>query len=419
MKIVLTTLGTAGDVRPFVALARALAGRGHEPCLLAPALYAAQAGAHGVCFSPTPPDVSAASLRARWERVERAGPARQLDLVIREFFLDDAERRYETCLATLRGADVAVCHSLDFAGQQAARTAGIPVASVVFCPGVLPTAVASPLHGRSFGRIANRLLWRTFGLASRPFERGIERRLAALGGPPPRIGLAGTRGAGLTLLAHSPQLATAPPDAPSGCVVTGAWILEEGAAFTADEPLARFLDDGPPDVVVTFGSMGGERGAETARLLVDAAERTGARTVIQRGWGGIDAQSRPGRIVFTGEAPHERLFAGARVIVHHGGAGTSWAACRAGAASVTVPHVQEQRYWGEMLRRLGVAEAPIPRGRLRAAPLARAIVRMLEDARALERAAALAEHLAVERGPETATLAIERWRGGAASPPSW
>ncbi len=52
MKVLILAFGTRGDVQPFVALARELRVRGHDPVLAAPQRFAVLAGEHGVPFSP-------------------------------------------------------------------------------------------------------------------------------------------------------------------------------------------------------------------------------------------------------------------------------------------------------------------------------------------------------------------------------
>ena len=51
MRILLSTYGTRGDVQPFVALARALKGRGHEVALCTPTGFRAMVERHGVPYA--------------------------------------------------------------------------------------------------------------------------------------------------------------------------------------------------------------------------------------------------------------------------------------------------------------------------------------------------------------------------------
>ena len=61
------------------------------------------------------------------------------------------------------------------------------------------------------------------------------------------------------------------------------------------------------------------------------------------------------------------------VVVHHGGAGTTATASRAGVPQVVVSHLNEQYGWGWQTHRLGIGVRPIPRSKLTAARLGAAI----------------------------------------------
>jgi UDP:flavonoid glycosyltransferase YjiC (YdhE family) len=62
-----------------------------------------------------------------------------------------------------------------------------------------------------------------------------------------------------------------------------------------------------------------------------------------------------------------------RAMVHHGGAGTTHAAARAGIPQVIIPHVLDQFYWAHRTHALGVAPRLLPRKHLSAASLAEAL----------------------------------------------
>jgi len=71
--------------------------------------------------------------------------------------------------------------------------------------------------------------------------------------------------------------------------------------------------------------------------------------------------------------PHAQLFRRVALAVHHGGAGTTAAAARAGIPQVVVPHIADQFYWGHQVHARGLGSRAIPRTALTAAKLARAI----------------------------------------------
>jgi UDP:flavonoid glycosyltransferase YjiC (YdhE family) len=182
--------------------------------------------------------------------------------------------------------------------------------------------------------------------------------------------------------------------------VTGAW-LDRSAPSPLPADLDAFLADGAPPIVVTFGSMNGAP-AEPLHEAIRGMLEGGRRVVLQ----GHARLSSP-NLATIGPVDHRALLPRAAVIVHHGGAGTTHAACAAGVPSVVVPHVGDQRYWADRLHRLGVAPAPQLVKELRAARLADATLAAAADPAMRERAQALAERLAEEDGVSSAVSAIE------------
>ena len=144
------------------------------------------------------------------------------------------------------------------------------------------------------------------------------------------------------------------------------------------------------------------------RALLDA----GHRIVLQ---GAAAAASSP-NLVRIGPVDHRALFPRAGLVVHHGGAGTTHAVCAAGVPSVVVPHVGDQRYWADRLRRLGVAPRPLPVRELAGPTLAGSAADALGDQGMRRRAEGLARQMADEDGVASATAAIEALAGRAVSP---
>jgi UDP:flavonoid glycosyltransferase YjiC (YdhE family) len=95
-------------------------------------------------------------------------------------------------------------------------------------------------------------------------------------------------------------------------------------------------------------------------------------------------------------------------VVHHGGAGTTAAALRAGTPAVIVPHTLDQPIWAEFVRALGCAKTVIPFAALDAEKLGRAISETVAEPRYLESARRLGERIRAEEGVKTARELIEQ-----------
>ena len=153
--------------------------------------------------------------------------------------------------------------------------------------------------------------------------------------------------------------------------------------------------------------MGGTRATETTQILIEAVKLSGQRAVIQAGWGNLQLPESPESICFVEYVPHHFLFRHGICVIHHGGAGTTASACRAGVPSIIIPHLADQPYWGRRLYKLGVATRPLYRCDMTAKKLARRIRKTTSSKLMTDKARALGEKISAEDGLNTAIKLIE------------
>jgi UDP:flavonoid glycosyltransferase YjiC (YdhE family) len=110
-----------------------------------------------------------------------------------------------------------------------------------------------------------------------------------------------------------------------------------------------------------------------------------------------------------GHAAHHAIFPRCSAVVHHAGAGTTHAVCRAGKASVPVFFANDQRFWAALLHRMGVAARPVSRGSLKASRLAAAL-RQATRPEVQAAAEAVGRSMASEDGVLTAIQTLDAWK---------
>jgi UDP:flavonoid glycosyltransferase YjiC (YdhE family) len=115
--------------------------------------------------------------------------------------------------------------------------------------------------------------------------------------------------------------------------------------------------------------------AAFTQIVLDGIKKSGQRAVLATGWGAMDGEEGPQdrQTFFLRHAPHDCLFPHMSAAVHHGGAGTTAAAVRAGIPSVIVPFFGDQPFWANRLNRKGVAPPALERKSLSSAALASAL----------------------------------------------
>jgi sterol 3beta-glucosyltransferase len=391
MRMLLLTAGSRGDVEPFAVLARRARDLGHEVTLALP-------DNSGVNID----GIAVRSLGADFNRlvtdqgVSPLAAMRNLGTVVRPTM------RAVIIESARIGLDVApeviLAHPKVLSAPLIAGRVGATLWNVEMVPASIPTR-AFPAPGTIDGSLGalNALTYRAVAGAAAMF-RGEVREAAALLGDPAAVQPRGH------LLPISTHILPRPADWPSSVVMTGAWTDEGGGAGDAD--VVRFLEAGDA-VSVGFGSMVRGDAAARGAAFVRAARERGLRCLVLRGWGGADVppELAGDDVLVVDAAAHAAVFSRVRAAVHHGGAGTTHAAVRAGAPSVVVPFLADQPFWARLLERQGLAAAPLPRRRVTTAPAGIALDEALACA---AHAAEVGAAVAAEDGALRAIEVIER-----------
>jgi vancomycin aglycone glucosyltransferase len=137
-------------------------------------------------------------------------------------------------------------------------------------------------------------------------------------------------------------------------VHTGAWILPDERPLPTE--LGAFLDAGTPPVYVGFGSMRGVA-KDASRVTIEAVRAQGRRVLVGRGWADLALIDDRDDCFAVGEVNQQALFGRVAAVVHHGGAGTTTTATRAGAPQMVVPQWADQPYWASRVADLGIGVA--------------------------------------------------------------
>lgn len=403
MKILIPTVGSRGDVQPFIALAQGLAQAGHHVTLASHPVMRGLIESHGVTFAPIGPDLDlareVAALRYRSRNVV-LGLIREM-----RFGFDLLERSHDDILAECRKADLVVVPTAIAAGKNEAEQLHLPYLSVTLMPWAIPWSdPARPLFKRVTYGLGDQLI----GLITTlPLNRVRKRQ-----GLPP-VGKDGFTSPRLNLVPVSPAVFAPNPHWEPRHRIVGYWFAEAPADWRPPANLLAFLENGTPPLLVSLGAMslGDDDALESASLFVAAIQQAGVRAVIQ-GWeAGIKRLQLPPTIFAAGSLPHSWLLPRCVGVVHHGGFGTTSAGLRAGVPHLVIPSIADQFYWGQRVHELGVGLPFIPRPRLNCEQLAAALEKLSGDINLHDTATALGERIRAEQGVEVAVSLIEETFG--------
>lgn len=195
----------------------------------------------------------------------------------------------------------------------------------------------------------------------------------------------------------SKHLFERPSDWNENWQVTG-YLFDDDPQWSPPQELTDFLAAGEAPVYIGFGSMPDSKPEATTRTIIEAVQKTGKRAVILKGWAGLGSGDLPENIHVLSYAPHSWLFPKMAAVIHHGGAGTTASAFRAGVPQTVVPHNADQPYWGRRVQAMGVGTNPIPRKKLNVKNLSHAIQTLTSNSTMRENARVLGEKIQQEDG---------------------
>lgn len=372
--------GSRGDVQPIVALARGIHAAGHDVTVAASPDAEELVTGHGVAFRGVGVSIGdeiASSSGREWITGSSRNPFRELRNM-RRVYEEHAEALADGLLALAGSADLFVSGILSFDSVESLATHdGARHRIALLCP----------LHPTSDGRAgltarmnqvhpANLTRTRTgtwlLSRASVATGRAVRRRLGMTETGP--RGFRATLASTPSVLGVSPLLVPAPPDWPETVTVTGPWTLD-GQDWAPEAELAAFLAGGAPPLQLGFGSMSVVQPDHIREVATAAARASGVRLLLA----GTDLRGPDGEDVYgVGDLPHSQLFPRVRGVVHHGGAGTTHTALRAGVPQVAVPHIADQPFWGRRIAAEHLGPKPLPLHKLSADRLADRIRALLD-----------------------------------------
>ncbi len=392
-RIVFCTVGSLGDVHPYIAIGKALIARGHAAVIATTDRYRTAVEAEGIGYARLRPD------EAQFGGLESVAaklfdPYRGPAFLIREMVMPHIRAQYEDITAACRNADLLVTHPLTLAGPLVHEKSGLPWASSVLAPASLMSSTDRPLLTADWWARAIRGLgpvpYRLAKAIVRVVVRHWEKPLAALRSD---LGLPGARYPGLLEGQYSPRLnlalfpeliAPLQADWPANTVLTG-FVRYDGRP--ADPALlarlGAFLAGGEPPLVFALGSSVVMLAGDFWDKAIEASQHLERRAILLTG--APLARPLPKDVAAFDYLPYSTVFPAASAIVHQAGIGTLAQALGAGRPQLIVPVAYDQPDNARRAMELGVARS-IPIRKVTAGGIARELAALAEDSSYASRA---------------------------------
>ena len=385
MNIGIQTWGSNGDVRPILALADGLKKAGHDVTLVVSSIdnqcYQSIAEQIDIAYQQVPEHIDFA-MQDFAQRSFRMHPLQWLRALLEEAFFPYEQAVYLAAQKLVADNDIVIGHHFLYPLKLAALRRHKPFFSITLCHAAIPNPSFPPLSLPDLGFTLNKISWKLLDIIFNwALKKPLSRLWLEVGETPPKHAL--------TELLSSQQLNLVAVD-PLFCRSFELWqahnqvcgflnLTEDTQHWQLPATLLEFLDQGSAPVYMTFGSLQQAVPDWSMDLFLEAIHLAGSRAIIQTSSERYPADSQLEQVYFIGRHPHQAVFEQCAVVVHHGGAGTTHAATRAGCPSVVVPFMDEQLFWARQLQALGLAGRPLPVKKVTAVALAKGISTVLNS----------------------------------------
>ncbi|NIR42872.1 MAG: glycosyltransferase family 1 protein [Gemmatimonadetes bacterium] len=360
----LTPVGSAGDVHPFIGIGRELRYRGHEVTLLAGEAFRAAAEDAGLDFVAT---WTAEEFQALTERPGLWHPRRGLELVLGAV----AEGLRSTYAALTRlhrpGRTVLVGHTLSLATRTFTEKHQVPAATLHLAPSLLRSVHLTPAipPGRDISwlphPIRRALFWAVDRWLVDPhIVPELNRWRRELDLPPVRRPFdEWLHAPDLTVGLFPDWFAPPQPDWPPQVRLTGFPLFDAGEDAPLEPRLQEFLAAGQPPLVLTPGSAN-RQASGFFDAGIQAVTSLGRRAIVLTRYPDQLPTPLPDSLLHVDWASLARLLPRCSALLHHGGIGTSARGLAAGIPQLVMPMGFDQPDNAVRLRRLNVGELIAP-----------------------------------------------------------
>jgi len=181
----------------------------------------------------------------------------------------------------------------------------------------------------------------------------------------------------------SPTLFSKPDYWGENLQVLGFHQRSKSTDWRPDEDLTSFLDKHKRNrvLLISFGSMTNPNPAEKTNVIIEILERNGIPAIINTASGGLIKPDRYDAelIHFVPKIPYDWIFPKIYGVIHHGGSGTTHMALKYGCATLIIPHIIDQFVWDKIIANIGAGPRGVKIGNISTKNLEPKILELVND----------------------------------------
>jgi sterol 3beta-glucosyltransferase len=371
MKIILFSIGSRGDIEPFLAVGELLKGEGHQVICSFPEQFRSLADDSGLDFSPLSKDfieliegddaklamggkVSLVKKVGAYIRLYRKSEGVNQELVLQEKELVERERPDRI----IYGAKA--IYPLVWGMIHPGRSIFLsPVPCLTLYTREHPHVGFKGRHGPLFNRFTYILA--NFGLI-RHVVSTMKRAGIRVKGSEIRNELYTRK----MIYLVSSTIFPRPDYWPSNATVLGYHERNSRDDWTPGTELLDFLNTHEKVLFITFGSMTNPEPEQTTSVILESLQKHRIPAIINTASGGLtEPETYDHELIrFVDRIPYHWILPRVYGVVHHGGSGTTQLALKHGCASLVIPHVIDQFMWNTFVDDSGAGPSGVPMRKL-------------------------------------------------------
>lgn len=368
MKIALTTIGSRGDIQPYIALGLELKRNGHSVTILSHPWAKETVNYYGLTHISVGDDIDI-NYSAKQFVENSSNTLKEFKFAL-NFIFDNLRNCHNDFLSGLKNYDLIIGHGI--VGEVEAEILGKPFITISIAPMGLPKEYwkSKNILKELSVFLSDKIMGAVFSKPYMRFRRDI--------GVPHLKNKDKNKYPYLALIPAPLFLQKPNPNWKDSTEITGYFFAETPNDYAPPNDLLNFIKNGEKPILVTFGSMfhSHEQTNHLYRSVCDALMKSKSRAVLIMPDLEEQEVAIPEHIFLAKQIPYSWLLNQVVLVVHHFGFGTTAEALKAGLPSIPMPHIFDQKIRASTIHKLGYAFKPLNINKINGNILSDAIIQV-------------------------------------------
>ncbi len=412
MNITILTLGSRGDVQPYVALGKGLLKRGHSVTICTGKTFQNFIEQHGITFKEAYIDFMEILKTEEGQAIFNGGGNIFKILKYTKEVINPAFRKtFDDFLVATQHSDLIIYHPKAMVAPDLSEYLNIPCVSMPPVPMTYPITEFPSLAvtgSKNYGKFLNKLTYSTIKFSESASIKDInDFRAKSLSLLKRKGGIYSyeVKGKRTPIVYPISRSLFEEVSSWNGYVELPGFFFLDMENTSLDDQTTAFLSQGSAPITISFSSMPMKDPEAFKTMLIQALDQTNNRAIVLTGVSGMTFDGH-NNILALEKAPHRLIFKESKGIVHHGGVGTMAEALLSGRPQVIMPFNVDQPFWAHQLYSKGYALKPLNNKSLTVDDLILRFAQMGEELYILK-AKEIGGMIAKENGVETCVDYIE------------